>query len=127
MSAGRKLRQISGQLRLAGGEAERLPRQRLQLCPGHSLADAAGEARQVIAEILDPVAILDEIPIGELFGLADLLGGQRPEPLGEGALVFQLGLALCRLGGFLFTGKPRPFRPRLLVGVAPDGTSRTPA
>src|SRR5262245_53920454 len=85
----RKLREESDELVERGRGAKPRPDQVLEPCPREPLGDAAGEAGEMIAEFLGGLARLDEVPVGELLRLGDLLGGQ-PGDCGEPRLFFLL-------------------------------------
>src|SRR5262249_48685866 len=105
----RKLIEKAAQTREIGPGREPRPHQALQPRPCHALGHPVREPREVIAELLRALARLDEIPVGELLGLADLVSrqpGDCSEPrllLVPARLLFRLalrfGARIC--GGFL--------------------------
>src|SRR5262245_32320447 len=92
----RKLREEIAELIETGSSAEPRPHQVLEPSAREPLGHAAREAREVIAELLRAVARLDEIPVGQLLGLADLVSRQ-PGNCGEPRMLLVPARLLFRL------------------------------
>src|SRR5262249_18100270 len=70
----RKLIDIAAQLRDGRRSPESCPHQLIELCERIALGRACGKAREMIAQILYIVSILDELPAREFLSLADFIG-----------------------------------------------------
>src|SRR5262249_28008762 len=91
MRAGRKLAQEIGELIQRGGGAERDPGQLLESRAREPLCHPSGEAGEMVAHIVRVLARLDEVPVGELLRLGDLVGRQPRHRGLPRLLSFRLG------------------------------------
>ena len=76
MVAFRKLLKELAQRFDAGAGSKVRPKQRFKLLPGVTVCCASCKAREVVTKLGGVRALLDEIPVGQLFGFADFFRSQ---------------------------------------------------